>query len=160
MQFNILNMCYLDIVVPFAIINQDMNIAIQNPPKSIQPPPKSRLKRSPHPIPTLRTTSPTTSLTIRIEIPRTKVNRTIITLPLISKIERAPALILVDSRVDRKRPVVQHVAFEIARLRSRAVAAVGVNSGFFVAVGVEVHVEVVADVWICEGWVVSVGSET
>ena len=62
--------------------------------------------------------------------------------------------------MDRKRPVVQHVAFEITCLRSGAVAAVGINPGFFVAVGVEVHVEVVADVWICEGWVVSIGSET
>lgn len=71
---------------------------------------------------------------------RALVDRTTITLPLVIKVEVAP--VLIDSRLDRKGPVVQHVAFKIARLRPGAVAAVGFNPDF-VGVGVEFHVEVV-----------------
>lgn len=140
MQFNLKYYAFLSIVM--------LIIAIQKLPKPNHPAftLKSRFNRSPHSIPTLCTTSPATSVTIRLKIPRTQVNRTAITLPLVSKVERAPALVLFDGRMDREGPVVQHVAFEIARLRSGAVAAIGINPGFFVAVGVEFHVEVVADV--------------
>ena len=87
---------------------------------------------------------------------RAPVGRTTITLPHVSKVGVAP--VLIDGRVDGKGPVVQYLAFEIARLRSGAVAAVGINPDL-VGVGVEFHVELVGDIYMGE-WGVSIETET